>query len=270
MNKLILFDVDSTLIDHSTTRSSIPEATMKAITLLKAKGYHVGIATGRSYAHLKHIMKVLDMDTAVCFSGHMVVHENEIIHEQPLHKEETHKLLKRLNRSFYPIVCFDDHHIYVKDFFGRVKKELYKQENTLIGEPHISELTPMVKLDLSVDRDYYGIMIFRPKMKNLDAYKHLDFNPWGHLGYEVYNKGVSKYWGIRYLADYLKVDMDDVYVFGDNYNDIHMLTHVKNSVAVGNGVKEAKEVASYVSPPISDGGILTACIELGLVEESYG
>ncbi len=54
---------------------------------------------------------------------------------------------------------------------------------------------------------------------------------------------------------------------GDSYNDLHMLKHIENSVAVGNGVKEAKEVASYVSPPISEGGILTACYHLGLLEE---
>ena len=61
--------------------------------------------------------------------------------------------------------------------------------------------------------------------------------------------------------------MNQVYVFGDSYNDLHMLEHIKNSVAVGNGVKEAKAVASYVSPPISEGGILTACYHLGLLEE---
>ncbi len=269
MNKLILFDVDSTLIDHDTPRSTIPKQTLKAVRLLREKGYHVGIATGRSYEHIKHIMKVLKMDTAVCFGGHMVVYQNEIIHKQPLDRDETAKLLKRFRWSFYPVVCFDDDHIYVKDFFGRIKKELYKKENTLVGEPHISKLTPMIKLNIKSPIDFYGMMIFKPKMKGLDDFEKLDFNPWGHIGFEVYNKGVSKYWGIQYLADYLDVSMDDVYVFGDNYNDIHMLTHVKHSVAVGNGVQEAKDAASYVAPPISEGGILTACIDLGLLEESH-
>ncbi len=111
------------------------------------------------------------------------------------------------------------------------------------------------------------MMIFGRKIKNADQYKKLDFNPWGDQGYEVYAKGVSKLSGIHLLADRLGIAMDDVYVFGDNYNDIHMLKNIKHSVAVGNGVSEAKEAASYVCPPISKGGILTACYDLGLLKE---
>ncbi len=52
----------------------------------------------------------------------------------------------------------------------------------------------------------------------------------GDQGYEVYAKGVSKLSGIHLLADRLGIAMDDVYVFGDNYNDIHML-RISHSVA---------------------------------------
>ncbi len=268
INKLILFDVDDTIIDHSTSKSTIPKETITAIKGLKEKGYHVGIASGRSNSHIKHIMEILDLNISVSFGGHVVTIENKEIYKKYLDIDETNRLIKQLYKTIYPVVCINQDHIYIKDLTGRVKKEMYKKENTIEGEEHVLEITPIDKLDLE-KREYLSMMIFTPKVKKQASYKKLDFSPWGKLGYEVYSKGISKYSGIQVLAKALNISMDNVYAFGDNYNDIHMLKHVKNSVAVGNGVKEVKEVASYVSPTITEGGILTACIDLGLLEGGY-
>jgi len=266
--KLILFDVDDTLVDHSQAKSQIPKTTVKAIQGLKDKGYYVGIATGRSYAHIKFIMEKLDLKVAVSYGGHMVTVDGKQIFKQYIDGQEVNHLIKAMFRTIYPVVCFDESHIYVKDFLGKIKREMYKEENFIEGETHPATIMPMIKLDRK-KRNYLSMMVFKPKIKDMEKFRKLDFNPWGKLGFEVYSKGISKFSGIEVLAKYLNVSMDNVYAFGDNYNDLHMLSQVKNSVAVGNGVKEVKEVASYVSPPIYDGGILTACIELGLLEESY-
>lgn len=264
--KLILFDVDDTIIDHSSSKSTIPQKTKYAIKKLQEKGYYVGLATGRSEAHIHHLMELLNMTSAVSFSGHLVVCEGREIFRQTLDREELALVLNDVFHTIFPAVCIDEDFIYVKDFFGRVKHALYNEENTLVGEELVTRQTPLKKLD-KVSRDYLSMMVFRTGLKKPERFKKLDFNPWGNKGYEIYSKGISKLSGIKVLAKALNVSLDDVYVFGDNYNDIHMLKNIKNSVAVGNGVKEAKEAASYVSPPISEGGILTACIELGLLEE---
>jgi len=262
--KLVLFDVDDTLIDHSSERSDIPKVTREAIRRLQEEGHEVGLATGRSEAHIRDIMKFLHMDTAVCFGGHMVISKNKIIHRVTLDQDEVSAIIKKMYRTVYPVICFDESNIYVKDFFGKVKKEMYRKENTLVGERQLTEITPIKKLDLH-KRDYLGMMIFRYKLKNEDDYKKLDFNHWGKEGFEVYAKGVSKFSGVQIIAKHLNIPIEDVYVFGDSYNDIHMLRNIKHSVAVGNGVKDAKEAATHVCPPINQGGIMTACMELGLL-----
>lgn len=264
--KLILFDVDDTIIDHSTAKSSIPDKTKYAINKLQEQGHYVGLATGRSMAHVEHIMELLNMTTAVTYSGHLVVCEGKEIFKQYIDRDELELVLKDVFRTIFPAVCIDESNIYVKDFFGRVKHAMYNEENSLVGEELVTHKTPIKKLD-KTSRDYLCMMVFRTGLKKPERFKKIDFNPWGNKGYEIYSKGISKLSGIKVLAKELNVSMDDVYVFGDNYNDIHMLANIKNSVAVGNGVKEAKKAASYVAPPISEGGILTACIELGLLEE---
>lgn len=263
--KLILFDVDNTLIDHSKTQSEIPKETVTAVKKLHEQGHVIGLATGRSYAHMKDVMNMLEMTCCVCYGGHVVLVDGEEIYKEYLDVKQVNQLVKSTYCSIYPAMAIDEQHIYIKDLIGKVKKVLYQEFNTIEGESFIGDLTPVKRLGIK-PRKYLSMMIFRKKIKNPEKYTKLDFNAWGDKGFEVYAKGVSKYSGIQRLAKHLKIHEDGIYVFGDSYNDLHMLTHVKNSVAVGNGVDEAKEVASYVSPPIDQGGILTACYELGLLE----
>lgn len=261
--KLVLFDIDSTLIDHTTIPSSIPKETAEAISKLKKNGHIVGLATGRGNLHSDFIMSRLELDVAVTFGGHRVEAFNEVIYQKYLDREEAMQLLKAFRFSLAPSVAMDESHIFLKDLFGVVKRQMNDSRRLIPGEPMITEITPFTKLDYK-HRNYLSMMVFSKVIKNMDHYKNLDFNPWGDQGFEVYAKDVSKYSGIVVLAEHLKINLDDVIVFGDSYNDLVMLKNVKNSIAVGNGVDEAKKAASHVCPPINEGGILKACFDMGL------
>ena len=56
-----------------------------------------------------------------------------------------------------------------------------------------------------------------------------------------WNKGAAVLW----LADYLGVASQDVFVFGDAENDLSMLRAVENSVAVANATPEAAAAARW-------------------------
>lgn len=55
------------------------------------------------------------------------------------------------------------------------------------------------------------------------------------------------------------------YVFGDSTNDLSMLTHVKNSIAMGNSYPEILANTSYVTTPIERDGIRNALKHFGLI-----
>lgn len=261
--KLVLFDIDSTLIDHTTIPSSIPCETEEAISRLKKNGHIVGLATGRGNLHSDFIMSQLDLDVAVTFGGHRVEAFDQVIYQKYLDQEEALHLLKAYRYSFAPSVAMDEKHIFLKDFFGLVKRQMNDNRRLIPGEPMITKITPFTRLDYK-HRSYLSMMVFSKTIKDRHQYKNLDFNPWGDQGFEVYAKDISKYSGIVVLAEYLNIHLDDVIVFGDSYNDLVMLKNVKNSIAVGNGVDAAKKVASQVCPPINEGGILKACVAMEL------
>ena len=57
--------------------------------------------------------------------------------------------------------------------------------------------------------------------------------------------GWSKASAVDVLAGRLGISLDQVVVFGDSGNDLEMLRHVPNSVAVANATPEAKAAARW-------------------------
>lgn len=264
MDKLVLFDVDNTLICHHRGKSYIPEATRQAITLLKQRGHHVGLATGRSYIQSKHVMDLLDLEDGVMFNGHMLIKKHQVSRTFYPERQELLALLGQVEKQFYPALAMTEHEIFIKDYEGKIKEKMMQEDDHLIGEEPLWELMPLNDFDFQRS-DYLSVVWFNPDYQQQTDYQCLEFNPWGSLGYEIYAKGISKLTGVLELAREYDIDKQDIYVFGDSFNDVEMLKGIPHSVAVGNGEESIKAVASYVCPPIDEDGILTACQKMGLI-----
>jgi hydroxymethylpyrimidine pyrophosphatase-like HAD family hydrolase len=72
----------------------------------------------------------------------------------------------------------------------------------------------------------------------------------------------SKLKGIEKIRQKLGLQMDEIAVFGDDINDIEMLSHYPNSVAMGNGADEVKRIASYTTDSNDADGIAHALQKL--------
>lgn len=75
----------------------------------------------------------------------------------------------------------------------------------------------------------------------------------------------SKATCMDFLMDYFQIAEEDCYVFGDSPNDLPMLTHIENSIAMGNGYDEVKRVSKYVTGDIDKDGIYQALRHFGLI-----
>ena len=105
--------------------------------------------------------------------------------------------------------------------------------------------------------DFDKFVILTDENSNLDLFhertkEHFDFiareemHPYGFE--EVVPKGCSKAGGIDYIVEHLS-----------------MLTHVKNSIAMGNSYPEVLANTSYVTTPIERDGIRNALKHFGLI-----
>ncbi|MBE5792359.1 MAG: HAD family hydrolase [Clostridiales bacterium] len=72
------------------------------------------------------------------------------------------------------------------------------------------------------------------------------------------NKGVSKLSAIQRIQKMLFLKDDEISVFGDDVNDLEMISYYKNSVCMGNGAPQVKEKAGFVTRSNDENGIAHA------------
>ncbi|QBQ07731.1 HAD superfamily hydrolase [Spiroplasma gladiatoris] len=83
----------------------------------------------------------------------------------------------------------------------------------------------------------------------------LRFDYEGRTTLEIYKKGAGKDWGLKALAKHLNLNEDDLFVFGDEFNDYPMFKNFKNTYAVGNAIEGIKKLAKEVILPINEDGV---------------
>jgi Cof subfamily protein (haloacid dehalogenase superfamily) len=79
-----------------------------------------------------------------------------------------------------------------------------------------------------------------------------------HMGadcVEVGPAGIDKGTGLRFLCDHLGVDLADVVVFGDEFNDHEMLAIAGHAVVMDNANDVTKTLAHEIAPPNSADGV---------------
>lgn len=70
---------------------------------------------------------------------------------------------------------------------------------------------------------------------------------------EVYRTGCSKAAAVRHLAE--RIEADRIVVFGDNLNDIDMLSNAQHAVAVENALPQVKAIAHEVTLSNTEDGV---------------
>lgn len=83
--------------------------------------------------------------------------------------------------------------------------------------------------------------------------------------FEIIPKGCSKASAMEYIAGFLKLPMEETVAIGDSSNDIAMLKRAGRSIAMGNGTKEVRELADYVTTTVEEDGIRNALEWLGVL-----
>ncbi len=82
---------------------------------------------------------------------------------------------------------------------------------------------------------------------------------------ETFRVSISKGLGIQKLAEYLNIDMENTYAFGDSFNDLEMLETVKYGVCMENGDPKLLERIPLHAKRMSEDGVYYSLKEFGLI-----
>ena len=72
---------------------------------------------------------------------------------------------------------------------------------------------------------------------------------------ETTDQGITKETGLKNLASYLGLQMDEIMVFGDNENDREMIQAAGIGVVMGNASDEMKQIADKITRNNTEDGV---------------
>ena len=254
---LVFFDIDGTLLDHE---KNLPQSTKKAIAQLQVAGHITAIATGRGPFMYVPLRDELKIKSFVSFNGSYVVIDDEVVFTNPLHEEKLLELTTEGLEKDQPAVLMT-----AEAMHSNVEKH-----------PFINDSLATLKLDVAPSFDpkfnqaqklYQTLFFIEEENEQYyrEKYPEFEFIRWHPFSVDVIPRDGSKAKGIEAAVKALNIDPENVYAFGDGLNDVEMLKAVKKSVAMGNAVPEAKEVAKYVTKDVDQDGILHGLKMVGLL-----
>ncbi|WP_310601927.1 HAD family hydrolase [Anaerosporobacter sp.] len=242
--KLIASDLDGTLLHNGAQ-----EVSSEIITYIKELTKHgiLFVATsGRQYANLRRLFAPVQNDIAyICENGALVMYQDQIISKSCIDRETGLQLMEDiLATGSCELLLSGQSTAYVQPknpYFAYFLEHVVHNSVTIVEDFH------------SVDEPFYKISIcdetgvaensapfFIDKWSTtlkttISGFEWLDFN------HPDTNKGNS----LCALCNHLQITTDHVMAFGDNYNDIEMLTTAKYGYAMENAHDDIKKLTPY-------------------------
>lgn len=271
--RMIATDLDGTLLtkDHSVT-----ERTRAALAAAMDAGALVVLSTGRMLASTMRYVNALNVNAPfICFNGALTY---DHMLKRPVQE-------KRLSRDVARAVCLaaEREGLYVQAFWGdrfyygerRPQTDYYEQIHHLEGvqaDGPLSESIPcgVYKL-LFIVKSGDGpkcLSMLRSQFAGVvDAAQSSD------VLVECVAEGVSKGASLFKLGASLEIAPSEIMAFGDQSNDLSMITSVGHGYAMANADESIRRQARFVAPPNSEDGVaqvIERCIKDGAIEPPRG
>ena len=266
MYKLMLSDLDETLL----VKHHVPEFNVEAIKAARKKGLKFVPATGRAYNMIPEILKEIDAydqegEYSICFNGGLIVENKDakILSFQGLPFDLAKEMFE-VGKNFdvcVMIFTLDCCYIFNADPDEVERKTVQKARFEVIDEYNMDFLKDdhIAKL-LYEKRDMDYLKGIEKQIQShvegrlavsYSSYRYLEFNP----------IGVSKGAALKWLADYLHMDIQETIAIGDNYNDTSMIKAAGLGVCVSSATEDIQAMSDYVTKADYDQGAVAEVIE---------
>ena len=273
MNKMFITDLDGTLFTHEET---ISEKNIETLINLKEKNIVRAIATGRSLYSARQILENdFPIDYLIFSSGAGIINwkTQKLIYDAHLSVEDSMHIAKYLHTlkiDFMIHHTIPDNHYFDyfhlpesnQDFLNRLN--LYHDSANLKDYSSFKGIKAAQFLALvpkcNNNNQKFGVEVYEKVKSFLSEYNVIrTTSPLNHtdIWIEIFPKQVSKGFGVKHLADKLKLDYSNIACIGNDYNDLDMLNEFSHSYIVNNAPQELKDSFTVV-PNCQDNGFAHA------------
>ena len=257
--KAVFLDFDGTIFSHSSV--SIPESTIRAISLLREKGIIVYMCTGRALGEMHDFdLSRLKLNGSILSNGQMILNEEgKIIYEKTLGKELQDKLVELFNRKTVAIYLINREDIYLN------------MVNDTVSSVQSVVSSGIPRVDVYHGEEIYMASAFfadKEDEKIIEEIKDIaEITWWQNCCVDILPKGISKVKGIDEVLKIHGIDLQNTMGIGDGENDVSMLEHCAIGIAMGNALPQLKACADYITDDIDQDGLYKALRHYGLIED---
>lgn len=276
--KLIAIDLDGTLLSGNKV---ISKENAQAIRKCQEEGHVVAICTGRSIVDIESFLVEVDLQCPIIAeNGAMIYKDQKMMKRYPIQNAQAFEIVEYLeeNRMYYQL--YTDKGVYVPQYgeesvrseIETIKKldtDLDAQEIESIAALylehtafHITEsCKPILKNDLYVHK----LLPFSYDIEKLKRLKEkfqsntdlaITSSYWHNL--EINHRDAQKGNGLYTLAKHLNIPFENTVAIGDGLNDVSMMQKAHLSIAMGNAVKEIKQMCHYETLTNEEHGVAHA------------
>lgn len=281
MGKILLIDVDGTLVDYE---NHLPESAVRAIKQARNNGHRAYICTGRSRAEVYDDIWEIGLDGMIGGNGSYVEDHEKVVMHRLISPEQCRHIVDWLHERGLEFYLESNNGLFGSERFEEAGKSAVQEYCKRKGMENSREITVKdVFPDMIFESDLYRDDVnkvsfllngYSDYLEAVQEFPDLLAGTWGGRGEtalfgDLGIKNITKAYAIDVLLRYLDVPREDTIAFGDAKVDIPMLEYCNIGVAMNNGGEEIKRVADYVTDDVEKDGLYQAFVHLGLIESAY-
>ncbi len=250
MYKLLALDLDGTLTN---SQKEITPHTQDVLARVQQKGIRIVLASGRPLEGILPLARQLSLDHyagyIMAFNGGLIIdcQTGKHLCETYLSPSFYPRIYEKCHREGFAILTYLDGHIASEDI-----------ENKYVCQNAMRNRMPLLRLDnmlgqITFPEPKWLVVGDAERLSQLEEELHLMFQEelsiYRSEPYflEILPLGIDKANGLRFIAETLGIQSDEIMAFGDSYNDKRMLQYAGLGIAMEDAEPEVKAIADYIT-----------------------
>lgn len=263
MKKIIFCDIDGTLIDNLRGMPMISERSNYAMREL-LKNNSLILSSGRSKCIMPDFVSDIKPSGYISANGAYAEFDGKIIFEKYFTFDELNAMAYYCNKRSINYYFETQNEIFTNGIGNDIHikfNESWHLKDVYISKPYSNDdkinIAMIACNDEESCKEFYDTFKNRFDIRHHHGYTSMDVNLYDN------NKGYA----CRKILEYLNVDKNDAYCFGDGLNDIEMIKSVKYGIAMANANQKLKELAYDVTDDVLDDGFYNGLVKYGLIDK---
>ncbi len=268
--RLVALDIDGTLVDDDLVLGSRTQA---AVAEAARRGIAVALVTGRMAASALPFARALRLRTPIVAQQGALIRAmpepdagrvGRLLFHRPIPPDVATDITRwAFDRGYYP------HFNYLERLIAGADDPRVEEFRAFVGDrvtvvDDVVERAqrPVTKIVLVGGEEGHPLELLDEARSRFDGRATVTLSHPRFL--EFLAAGISKGYGIRWLARRLRVPLSETLAIGDQYNDLEMIAEAGYGVAMPTAPDAVAAVATYIAPPVEDEGAAQMIEQLAL------